>query len=118
MGVPVDGTGRIAEKWLLELSIGVRGVAARVEFVVAIQASVATDEGWHHDAIPDADVGDLVADLENFTHELVAEDVTLAHAGQISVDEVQIRSAGRGESNLNDHVVRVDEARIIDRLDG
>jgi hypothetical protein len=48
----------------------------------------------------------------------VAEDVALAHARQISVDEVQIRSAGRGQSNLNDHVVRVDQAGIIDRLDG
>ena len=85
--------------------------------MLAVPAPVTGDERRHYYPLPDRALLDLGADLDDLTHELVPEDVAFAHPRQVTVDEMQIRPAGRGEPDSDDHVVGIDDGRVVDRLD-
>ena len=54
------------------------------------------------------------ADLDHLTHELVAEDVALAHRREIAVVEVQVGAADGGRGDADDRVAGVHDGRVRD----
>jgi hypothetical protein len=82
-------------------------VAQRPEVVLAKPALPAADERRHYDPIALLHFFDSAARLDNFAHEFVADHVAGPHAGNIAVNEMQIRSACSGHRHAEDRVVRV-----------
>jgi hypothetical protein len=59
----------------------------------------AGDVEGYHDAVAGRDVLDIGADLLDYAHRLVPDDVSLAHQRRELGVEVQIRAADRGRGD-------------------
>src|SRR5206468_170235 len=57
------------------------------------------------------------SDFDHFAHELVPQDVSRLHRGNVAVEQVEIRAADRGRRDAHDRVTRVQDLRIGDALD-
>ena len=118
VGVAVDAGRRVAaEQRRLQLGLGMRVVAQRVEVVLAVPALAADDERGNDDAVALLHALHLGADLLDHAHELVADHVAGLHGGDVAVDEVEVRAAGRGQADAQDGVVRVDDLGVLHRAD-
>ena len=71
----------------------------------------------HHDAIADLETRVVLADLDDFAHELVAEHVALLHRRDVAVVDVQIGSADRRRRHLDDGVARIEDDGVGNGLD-
>jgi hypothetical protein len=87
-------------------------VAKRPLSVLAEPAAAARDREGNDDAIAGLEVRHLGADLDDFAHELVSEDVAAHHGGDVTVVEMEIGSADRGQRHAHDRVVRIENLRL------
>src|SRR5581483_12258680 len=83
---------------------------------VAGKAITAGDRKWIHYAIAHLQILHLGPDLDHFAHELVAEDVTLHHRGNITVVDVKVRAADRRRGDPHDRIPWIEDLRIGDPL--
>src|SRR5206468_8311052 len=81
------------------------------------KAVAAGDRKWHDDAIPWFQVGNVAAYLDNFSHELVPQDVALLHRRNEAIVEMQVRSADRRGCNPDNGVPCIQYLRIRNFLD-
>ena len=86
---------RVAVQLLRHPRVRVRVVAQRPELLLAEEAAAARDRERHDDAVADLQLGVLLADLDDFAHELVAEDVARLHRRDEAVVEMEIGAADR-----------------------
>src|SRR5262249_22502909 len=56
------------------------------------------------------------ASLNHFAHEFMAENVAAFHPGDVAVVDVQIGAADGGERDAHDGIVRIQNARVGNRL--
>src|SRR5207248_10839689 len=89
-------------------------VAGRPQILLAEPAAPARNGEWHQNAVARIQVLHLGAELHNFTHELVAEDVALLHRGNVAVVEMKIRAADGGGGDLNNGVTPVQDLGVRD----
>src|SRR5215213_4225558 len=106
----------MAEELLGDAGVRVGVLADGVELVPARPAVATRDRERHHDAVAHAEVGYAAAGLHDLAHELVHEDVDLAHRRDVAVVEMQIRAADRRGADLHDGVAIVEDLRIRDIL--
>ena len=99
----------IAVQLLGHPGIRIRVVAQRPELLLAEVAAAAGDGERHDDAIADLEPRVVFADLDDFAHELVAEDVALLHRRDVAVVDVQVGSADRRRRDLDDGVARIED---------
>jgi hypothetical protein len=116
MRVAVDASSRIAEDWCLEFRIGIRVVAERVEIVLAIPAGSADDERGNDDAVASLHFLDFWTNLHDLTHELMTDNVSVAHRWEIAIDEVEVRAACCRHCDLQDGIMWIHDFRIRHRL--
>src|SRR5829696_10380733 len=114
--VAEDAGRRVAEELLGDARVRVGVLADGVELVLAGPAVAAGDRERDDDAVADLEVGDAPALLDDLAHELVAEDVALAHRRDVAVVEVQVGPADRRGADLHDGVAVVEDLRVRDVL--
>ena len=71
----------------------------------------------HDDAVALLQLLDVLADLDDHAHRLVAEDVARLHRRHVAVVEVQVGAADAGGRDLDDRVARVLDLRVGDGVD-
>jgi len=71
---------------------GIRTVAHRAELFLAVRAIAAGDLEGYDDALTRFEGFDRWSDPVNYTHELVAEDITLLEGEHLTVVQVEIRA--------------------------
>jgi hypothetical protein len=94
-----------------------RGLALRLQALVAHEARAARDVERDHDPVARLEVGHLAADLLDDAHRLMAEDVALVEERSHDLVEVEIRTADRGRRDPNDRVGRVLDHRVRHVID-
>jgi hypothetical protein len=94
--------------------VGVGVVAQRPQLLAAEETAAARDRERHDDAVADFQLLVVLADFDDFAHELVAEDVSRLHRRNVAIEQVQIRSADRRGGDLDDGVSAVEDRRIGD----
>ena len=100
----VGGFGRIA-------------VFAGAELLlVAKKAAPARDDEGHHHALTLLERR-LGADFDHLAHELVAKHVAGPKRRDVTIIKVEVRTADRGRSDLQDHVARIDDFGIGNGFD-
>jgi hypothetical protein len=114
MRVAVDSSGYTAQQRFLQFGIGVRVVAERPKFVLAIPTLSAADERRNDNAIALLDLAHLWPCLDDLAHEFVADDIAFPHGRDVPVNEVQVGATCRRGSNFQDHVMGIDDGRIRD----
>jgi hypothetical protein len=72
----------------------------------------AGDRERHDHAVADLQLRHSGSDIDDFPHELVAEDVAALHRRDEPVEQVQVRAAYRRQRDLDDRVARVQDRRI------
>ena len=107
--------GRLSHRLRRELGVGVG--AQRKEPLGAEEAVAAGNGKRHHDAIAWPQAGDAAANLDDFAHEFVAEDVALHHPRNEAAVDMQIRAADRRRRDMHDRVARIEDLRLGHRLD-
>src|ERR1044072_7162378 len=97
---------------------GVRiGILTKREFLSATkETGAARDRKRIHHSIADLQIFDARPHLDNFPHELVAENVALHHGGDVPVIDMQVRAADGGGRNLDNGVPRIEDFRVGDIL--
>jgi hypothetical protein len=83
-------------------------VAQRVHLLLAEKAVPARDRKPYHDAVARAKVFDLRADLDDFPHEFVSQNIALLHRRDQAVIQMEVGTADRGRSNFHHGVAPVD----------
>ena len=106
--------GRSPVELLGHPGIGVRVVAGGPQLPVAEEAATAGD-CERDDPVADLQPVVVASDVDDFAHELVAEDVAAPHGRNESVEQVQIRAADRCEGDLDDGIARVEDPRLATR---
>ena len=86
------------------LGVGVGPLASGVEAVLAEEAFTTGDREGHHDAVADLELGIAFADVDDLAHRLVAHHVPFFHARHDAVEQMQVRTADRAGSHLDDGV--------------
>jgi hypothetical protein len=84
--------------------------------MLAVPAVATDDDGWDDHAVTQLHLLHLRANLDDLTHELVADHVSSAHRRDVPVDEVQIGATGRGQSHSQDGILWIDDLRVGDGL--
>ena len=93
-------------------TIGIGGLACREELHVAKKAAAACDHERHHDAVALGQCRHGGPDLDDFTHEFVAENVTRFHGRYLAAVHVQVGAADRSGGDFEDDVVGLLDDRI------
>src|SRR5207249_541577 len=70
----------------------------------------------HDDPVPLLQVSHLRSDIDDLAHELVAQDITLLHCGNVTVVDVQVGATDRRRCNLDNSIARVKNTGISYRL--
>jgi hypothetical protein len=91
--VSEDSRRRVAEHLLGQPGVWVRVLAERIHLPLAEEAGAAGNRKADHHAITDLQLLDFRPDLDDFSHELVANDVAPFHRRNIAVVEVQVGAA-------------------------
>lgn len=94
-----------------------RGLALRIELLVAHVAVPTGDLERNDDAVTDRQPVDVAADLANDAHGFVPENVTLVHERSEHLVQVQIRSADVGRGDFDDGVGRRLDLGVGHRVD-
>ena len=89
------------------VGVGVAGLAQRIQAFVAEETVAAGDRERHHHAVAFLQVAYLLADLDHFTHEFVAEHVAGLHGGHQAVIEMQVGPANGGGGDFENGVAGV-----------
>src|SRR5215212_7421105 len=97
--------------------VGIAVLAAGKEVPAAHEALAAGDAERHHDAVAGLELLDTTAGLDDFAHELMAQDVAALHRGNETVVEMQIGPADGGGGDPDDGVARVDDGGVRHLLD-
>src|SRR5262245_11972271 len=86
----------------------VRVVAQREERLAAKEAAPAGNREGHDNAISLFQVLTLAANLDDFAHELVAENVALLHRRDVAIVEVQVRTTDGRSSDADNRIARIE----------
>jgi hypothetical protein len=81
------------------------------------EARAARDVERHDDAGARLQLANVVADLLDDAHRLVAQDVALAHEWAEQLVQVQVRAADARRRDPHDHVRRLLDRRVRDAVD-
>jgi hypothetical protein len=90
-----------------DIRVRVRGVAARVERLLAEPARAAGNRERHDHAVALFEVRHGAADFDDLAHRLVAEDVALLHRRHEPVEEVQVGAADAAGGDPDDRIAGV-----------
>jgi hypothetical protein len=85
----------------------VRAFANGPVTLTALIAIAAAYGEWDDDTISNLQLLVISPDLDDFTHEFVAEHVALLHERNVTVHEVKVRSADRAQRHLDDGIPTV-----------
>src|SRR5882757_6624455 len=92
--------------------IRIRIFAQRELLRLAEKATPASDGKGIYDTVTHLQIFNAGTELNDLSHELVAEDIALHHGGNVTVIDMQIRAAdGRG-ADTNDCIARIENLRI------
>ncbi len=92
------------------------GLALRLQPLPAHDARAAGDVEGHDDAVARRERGDAGAGLLHDAHRLVAQDVARFHVGPEQLVQMQVRAADAGGGDPHDHVRRLLDPWVGDRL--
>src|SRR5262249_54444413 len=95
----------------------VRVVAERPQLLLAEVTPAAGDRERHYHAVTDLQLRVLLPDLDDFAHELVAEDVARLHGRDVAVVQMEVGTGHGGRPDPYDRVARVQDLRIGNSLD-
>src|SRR6185369_3772799 len=98
-------------------AVRVRDVALREEPLAAGVAAPARDRGRDDDPVALLHVADVLPDLLDDAHALVAEDRPRLHAGEGAADEVEVGPADGAPGEAHDGVGRLLDLRLGHVLD-
>src|SRR5262245_3609965 len=112
MRVSVDSRRRMAEKFLGHPGVGVRVLAERIHLPLTEKTGAAGDREADHYAVAYLQRLDLGPDLDDFTHELMPDDVPLLHRRNETVVKVQVGAADRRGCDPHNRVALVDDLRV------
>ncbi len=80
--------------------------------MILAEIAVAARNGKrHNDAVPGLQPV-FVADLDDFTHELMSQNVAALHAGHEAVVQMHVGTADGGERDTHDDVARINDVGI------
>jgi hypothetical protein len=106
----------MAHQFLGHSRIRIGVLADRGQTAFAGPAAAAGDGKRDDDTITDLQRAHRRSGLDHLAHELVAEDVALAHGRDETVVEMQIRTADGSGGDLHDRVPSVEDLGIRDVL--
>src|SRR5581483_6449351 len=114
VGVTEEAGGRVAHDLFGDPGVGVGVVATGPELILAELTVAAGDGEGNDDAVADLEfvAVDAWADLDNLTHEFVAEDIALLHGGYKAVIEVKVGAADACGGDADDGIARVEDCGI------
>src|SRR5688572_20400967 len=98
-------------------SIRIRVLTKREHLAPARETAAASNRKCHDDSVAFAQVSDLTAGLDDFTHEFVTQDVTGFHCGDEAVIQMQIGAADGSRCDSNDRVFLIQYLGIWHLLD-
>src|SRR5437763_14809404 len=107
----------MAHQLFRDVRIWIRVLAQRGHSSPAGGTGTARDGKWDDDAIAHLDALHFIPDLDDFSHELVTENVARLETGHEGVEQMEIRPADRGRRDSHDAVAGAEDLWIRDRDD-
>src|ERR1700744_6521324 len=89
------------------VSVAICPLAARPLPFEAKKALAAANIERYHDAVTDLELLIILSNFHHFAHELMTEDVAFFHGGNITIVEMQVRSAYSCRGDLYNSVPRL-----------
>jgi len=102
----------MAPQFLGHLVVRVRPLADGEEASLTEETVAASDGEGNYHAVSGPQVGYLTAHLNHFAHELMPQDVALLHGRYVTVVQMQVGAADRGQGYLHHRVSRVLDAGV------
>src|SRR5689334_5297720 len=107
MRVAKKADRRMPPEFRCLLYVGIGAFAPGVVATLAEEALPTGNRERDDDTVPCLELADAAADLDNLSHRLMAEHVTVLHAGNDAIVNVEIGAADRTTGDTDDGITSV-----------